>query len=282
MDSGTDFAAIQQQITSSLVAMTRTASKIATQDLAFHRSIQPDVAASLDQKSARLLQLTERLLQRSAASSSVAKITLPDVDAIDSCWRRIVDVADSLFERADTCLDEFTGLVKNKEQTISTNVRTGWTPFLMSIFANSKPKDSSTKQYKPRLNTSLRDAVLPKPQLSFDTKPPNYEKPPFRHFLSSKPHSTVPFAESFKQRSTEDGIMEYVGAARPMVTRLRHCGIDTTIRTKSKSSNVNTQIGCTPRQSQYHITTLTRHRQHLSTHWRVLTKCLSTSRTQAK
>jgi exosome complex exonuclease RRP6 len=60
----------------------------------------------------RLLHLAQRLLQNAAASSDAVGPKLPDVEAIDANWRGVVDVIDSLLEKADTSLDEYTGVVK--------------------------------------------------------------------------------------------------------------------------------------------------------------------------
>jgi exosome complex exonuclease RRP6 len=37
---------------------------------------------------------------------------LPDTDAVDASWSSVVDVIDSLLEKADISLDEYTGAVK--------------------------------------------------------------------------------------------------------------------------------------------------------------------------
>ena len=37
---------------------------------------------------------------------------LRDVEALDTEWRGVVDVVDGLLERADVCLDEFSGAVR--------------------------------------------------------------------------------------------------------------------------------------------------------------------------
>lgn len=118
MDPFEDFAAAQQSLTSNLVAATRTVASIAGEDIAFHRSVRPEVAESLDQKSLSLLRLTEKLLHRSTKIplSHDQQITLPDADSIDLQWKKIIDVADGLLENADKCLDQFTGLVKPHQQ----------------------------------------------------------------------------------------------------------------------------------------------------------------------
>ena len=112
MEAFSDFKALQDSISSSLVAVTRTAAQISSEDLEFQRSLNPAIGSLLDQQNARLLGLAERLLSNAASSTEVAGPQLPDYDAVDGNWREIVDVVDSLLEKADISLDEYTGAVK--------------------------------------------------------------------------------------------------------------------------------------------------------------------------
>lgn len=107
-----DFKALQDTIQQSLVATTRSATQISSEDLGFHRSLDPSLATSLDKQNARLLALAERLLGNAASNTEIVRPRLPDVDAVDGNWRGIVDVVDSLLEKADISLDEYTGAVK--------------------------------------------------------------------------------------------------------------------------------------------------------------------------
>ena len=191
MGLNSDFADTQQAIQASLVATTRAATNIASQDISFHRSLNPSVTASLDEKSQRLLRLTERLIQRSSASSA-PNVTLRDVDAIDEKWKRLIDVADGLFERADSCLDEYSGLIQ-------------------------KPDDSSSPQ-KPSpapkterigLGRALRRPDLPKPQLDFETTSFNHETTPFKPFLTQKPHAKTSLEDSVELAVNEHGEQQY-------------------------------------------------------------------------
>ena len=116
-----DFESFQRPVSEAIIKTTRTATRIAAEDLRFHRSLNPSLGTLLDQKSARLLSLTEKLIRRSAASAT--RIRLRDVDDIDPNFRTLVDVADGLLERVDTCLDEFTGLVKRTERTEQEDVK---------------------------------------------------------------------------------------------------------------------------------------------------------------
>jgi exosome complex exonuclease RRP6 len=118
MDSPQDFKSLQDQIQAALIATTRTVGQIAAEDLGFQRSLNPEVGSSLDEQNARLLDLAGRLLKSAASLTDAHVPILEEVDDIDNNWRGIVDVVDSLLEKADTCLDEYTGLVKRKDPGI--------------------------------------------------------------------------------------------------------------------------------------------------------------------
>ncbi len=112
MAAPTDFKSLQGPIAAALVSTTRSAAEIAAEDISFYRSLDPSVGTALDRQNGRLLRLAERLIATAAAGSDVVGPTLPDVDSIDNNWKGIVDVFDSLLEKADTSLDEYTGVVK--------------------------------------------------------------------------------------------------------------------------------------------------------------------------
>lgn len=106
------FKSLQDEISKALVSTTRSATRIAGADIAFQRSLNPDVGTALDTQNGRLVHLAQRLLENAAASSDAVGPKLPDVESIDGNWRAVVDVIDSLLEKADTSLDEYTGVVK--------------------------------------------------------------------------------------------------------------------------------------------------------------------------
>lgn len=191
MDITKNFTCTQNAISEGLIATTRASSSIATQDISFHRSIHPSIAASLDQKSRRLLKLTEKLLQRSAASSA-AKVSLPNADAVESRWRSLVDATDGMFERTDMCLDEYSGLFQ-KQQDLESSQQTS----VASMQMNSG-----------RSKFVFRQQNLPKPQLNFEFRPLNHEHEPFAPLLTSKPHSKTCLAESCKQVKNYDGSLQ--------------------------------------------------------------------------
>ena len=112
MEALSDFNTLQQQIQASLVAVTRSSQAISSEDLGFHRSLDPSLGRALDKQNARLLGLAERLLGNAASSTELVRPKLPDTDAVDAQWSSVVDVIDSLLEKADISLDEYTGAVK--------------------------------------------------------------------------------------------------------------------------------------------------------------------------
>jgi exosome complex exonuclease RRP6 len=114
MDHAQGFNSLQDQIQNTLVSVTRTAGQISSEDLCFQRSLNPSVGTALDEQSARLLALTSSLLKSAALISELEPPVLQDVEDVDISWRGVVDVVDSLLEKADTCLDEYTGVIKRK------------------------------------------------------------------------------------------------------------------------------------------------------------------------
>jgi exosome complex exonuclease RRP6 len=114
MDQAKDFKSLQDQIQPALLATTRVSGQLSSQDLGFQRSLNPEVGTALDEQTARLLELSRGLLKSAASIAELHVPVLEDVDDVDNHWRGVVDVVDSLLEKTDTCLDEYTGLIKRK------------------------------------------------------------------------------------------------------------------------------------------------------------------------
>lgn len=130
MDSSQDFNSLQEAIQKSLVSTVKSANRIASQDLAFQRTINPDVAEQLDEKTSRILDLSTRLLSSAAQACGLKPIKLEDPEDVDMNWRAVVDVVDSILEKADRAIDEYTGLVKQRENGDSDSVRLLQTKFM--------------------------------------------------------------------------------------------------------------------------------------------------------
>jgi exosome complex exonuclease RRP6 len=117
MDQSQDFKSLQDQIQAALIAVTRTTGQISSEDLGFQRSFNPAVGTALDQQCEGLLSLASALLKSAASISDLRAPTSEDTDDVENNWRNVVDIVDSLLEKSDTCLDEYTGVIKRKEST---------------------------------------------------------------------------------------------------------------------------------------------------------------------
>lgn len=204
-----DFARLQSSVQSALVDTTRSATALAAQDLPFHRTVDPSLSTSLDAQNARLLNLASRLLGSATAHADNVRPTLRDIEDVESNWTRVVDVVDSLLERADTALDEFTGAVKRlspREQ-----VRFARTHAVgQDMLTDGKTPVGNNKPSRPsRINAALRSQDIEKPQLTFENKPFNYETEPFKPLLSNKPHASVAL-ESAPVATDEESKQQYV------------------------------------------------------------------------
>lgn len=113
---------MQESIQAALISTTRTVTQIANEDLGFQRSLDPAVGEALDEQSGRLLALSTSLIKSAASIADLRVPDLQDVDDVDNDWRAVVDVVDSLLEKADTCLDEYTGVIKRQSPSVADQV----------------------------------------------------------------------------------------------------------------------------------------------------------------
>ncbi|UZP42022.1 hypothetical protein NXS19_009838 [Fusarium pseudograminearum] len=149
MEKSQDFKSLQESVQKSLVSTTKTVNRIAAEDLSFQRTVNPNVGQQLDDRTSRILELSTRLLQSTGKACGVKAPKLEDVEDIEMKWRGVVDVVDSSLEKADTALDEYTGLVKRKEPPASDSNQA------------KKPKSttkSSETPTSPSLNFSLSES----------------------------------------------------------------------------------------------------------------------------
>ncbi|KIV96741.1 hypothetical protein PV10_00565 [Exophiala mesophila] len=180
MDISADFKAFQDLISSSLVNVTRSAGQVSNQDLGFHRSASENLSRSLDRQNAHLLRLTNKLLKAATRDTTLRPPpTLHDQDSIDDNWRQVIDAVDNLLEKADTSLDEFSGVLKRHDP------------------ANQSVASPSPKPVKPAraFGAWSRDSMQ-KPQELFHVKPDNYATGSFKPLLSDKPHAIIPLEDS--------------------------------------------------------------------------------------
>lgn len=191
MDPSQDFKSLQDKVQASLLSATRTVNRIASEDLAFQRTAHPSTGDRLDDQSARLLSLSTDLLRSAGKVTDQKSVnTLEDAEDVDIQWRTIVDVVDGLLEKADICLDEYTGLVKRKSDF---------------------PEPAPTKKPKSndRLDYNVFRANIIKPQNAFETKVDNFAPGPWKPILTQKPHATVPLEESLGIAADENNKEQY-------------------------------------------------------------------------
>lgn len=216
MEATVKFKAVQEAIQTALVAATKSTNRIAAEDLSFQRTINPELEERLNDTTSRLLQLSGQLLESAAMSTEqkVLALTLDDTDDIDANWRRVVDTIDGLLEKADTSLDEYTGLIKRKEaptsETVSIKCNGELVNFEHAADVNST-QGPQTKKFKPmdQLDVGMRRANILKPQNKFERKPDNFDHGPWKPLLSHKPHAIIPLDRSLGSFVDEYQITQY-------------------------------------------------------------------------
>jgi exosome complex exonuclease RRP6 len=216
MDLHVNFKTFQDTVSSALVSVTRTATGISAEDLGFQRSLDPTFADTLDKQNARLLVLAEHLLANAASGSEVVGPKLHDADAVESSWRGVVDVVDSLLEKADTSLDEYTGVVKRLSPSYE-QVRLCETFVFLYKTYNFQ---ATTKQLPSKPPDEFRPKDLPKPQRLFENVPQNNETGAFKPLITSKPHAMIPLEESLSEVTDSNGKQLYVGL--PLISSTNH------------------------------------------------------------
>lgn len=202
MDSA-EFLALQDKLRASLVATSTTVNTICNEDLTFHRTISADFTDSVDDQSQRLLSLTSTLLKAATAGTDLQPPALTDENSIENNWRGVVDVIDSLLEKADACLDEFTGVIKKLSPSQEDQ----------APVVKKTPSFPTIYDYGP--------SKIPKPQLLFEHKPDNSETSLFRPLLKSKPHATVSLDKSLQKKEI-DGEIRYPNPYETEITSAQY------------------------------------------------------------
>ena len=192
MALGTTFKDLTNSISLALIDTTRTAGQISDEDIAFHRSSNPSIVSRFEQQNSRLLGLAKRLISSAVSATEVTEPEIVNADSIEDNWREIVDVVDNLLEKADACLDEYTGVIRKLSPTQEEHMR------------KSAPASGKQKPAK-----AYRTQNIAKPQLLFNTVPNNDETGPFKPLLRTKPNAVVTLDDSLKLVAAEDGLKQY-------------------------------------------------------------------------
>ncbi|KAF6219313.1 hypothetical protein HO133_005138 [Letharia lupina] len=192
MASDATFKDLMNSISLALINTTRTASQISNEDLPFHRSSKPSIVPLLEQRNSRLLGLARSLISSAASGTAVTDPYVVNADSVEDNWKEIVDVVDNLLEKADACLDEYTGVIRKLSPTQEEQI-----------------KKAAPAPGKQKPGKAYRTQNIAKPQLLFEKVPTNDETTPFRPLLRMKPNAIVPLDESLKLVAAEDGSTQY-------------------------------------------------------------------------
>ena len=212
MEPTQDFKSLQEGVQKSLISTVKTVNRIAAEDLGFQRTVNPQVGQQLEDRTSRILELSTRLLQSAAKACGIkAAPKLEDAEDIDMNWRGVVDVVDTVLEKADTALDEYTGLVKRKEPPTAESVRHSDARRAVGTNYHQASKAKKAKS----TNKVIRNANISKPQAQFDVQPDNFPSGPWKPILTAKPHAKVPLDESLVTAKNENGVLQY---GNPLLT----------------------------------------------------------------
>ncbi|OAL38717.1 hypothetical protein AYO20_01923 [Fonsecaea nubica] len=204
MDLTADFKSFQDLVQASLINVTRSATQVSNQDLGFHRSSSDKLSRALDRQDAHLLRLTNKLLKAATQDTPLKQPTLKDQDSIEDNWHGVVDVVDGLLEKADSALDEFSGIIKPQDTT-------------------PQDADPSPRPTKTGLGFQRWAAGnMQKPQAFFDRQVNNSDPSPFRPLLQTKPHALVPLEDSIGSEDTGYGPHYLSGAFTHSTFRYNH------------------------------------------------------------
>ncbi|KAK2064447.1 exonuclease [Colletotrichum caudatum] len=187
MTSPQDFKSLQDKVQAALLSTVKSVNRVSAEDLPFQRAVNPNVGEDLDAKTTRILELSTSLLKSAADVCGLNAPELEDSDDVDMRWRAIVDIVDSVLEKADTSIDEYTGALKRKDAPTA---------------------DVPPQSKKPKTTgTVIRSANITKPQLHFAQTVDNDTA--WKPIITEKPHATVSLEKSLVTTETDDGFVQY-------------------------------------------------------------------------
>lgn len=173
----------EDRISAAVQNTVKSAAIVASNDLAFHRSLDAELSTSLDSCLQRLLGLTTSLLNY-ATEAEISPLV--DGDDVDARWGDAIDVVDSLLEQTDASLEELTSKAKKEKEQAAIQ--------------------QAVKTEKEPLPANLRNAQdLPHPQLKFRRKPDNTDEL-WSPIITNKVNAKISLEESLiKPLTNSDG-----------------------------------------------------------------------------
>ncbi|KAK6543172.1 exosome nuclease subunit [Orbilia ellipsospora] len=179
----TEFATFQKDSSMGLVKLVKSVKLLSAGDLPFNKSLDSDFAAALDTANGKILGLINTLVRNATDGSDINFDNFEDSDNVETRWSLISEVVDFLLEKADLCMDEYTGTVKRgvmQTSAAGSNYKSART-------------DKRAGEGRKAFNKSLH---MTKPQLQFKKPLSTLDSSPYKPRLEKKPHAIVSLEES--------------------------------------------------------------------------------------
>ncbi|KAF3923394.1 hypothetical protein ABW21_db0205679 [Orbilia brochopaga] len=177
-----DFADFQKNASRALIKLIKTTKLLSAGDLAFNKSLDTEFATALDRENSRILGMINDLVKNATQGSDIKFESFEDADSVEARWSAVSEVVDFLLEKADLCMDEYTGTVNR-----------GVMQTAPAASAYKSRPDRRTAEGRKAFNKSLH---MPKPQLQFKKPLSPLDQEPYKPRLTRKPHAIIPLEES--------------------------------------------------------------------------------------
>ncbi|KAK6527899.1 exosome nuclease subunit [Arthrobotrys megalospora] len=179
----TEFATFQKDASIGLVRLVKTAKTLSSGDIAFNKSLDAEFSTALDTANGKVLGLINDLVRNATDGSDIKFENFEDADSVETRWSVISEVVDFLLEKADMCMDEYTGTVKRGVmQTTAT----------ASNYKSART-EKRTAEGRKAFNKSLHMA---KPQLQFKKPLSPLDSGPHKPRLEKKPYAIKSLEEA--------------------------------------------------------------------------------------
>ncbi|QLG74407.1 hypothetical protein HG535_0G02900 [Zygotorulaspora mrakii] len=188
-----------------VVSTVRASTALAAKDVDFCRSLDVDVAASIDSNATEVMEMINGVLTSIDPHSDQLE---SGKDKLEDSWKDFSNLMDALFEKSDRSLDILT-----KRHTYTQEAKS------LQYLDESQDKESS-----PLVRIS-------KPQLQFERPVDNSESHPFIPLLVEKPHSMKPLSECLRLIPEEDDMPEHY--SQPYSYEIDHQEYDASVLVKS-------------------------------------------------
>ncbi|KAI9094381.1 ribonuclease H-like domain-containing protein, partial [Phlyctochytrium arcticum] len=193
-----DFDGFQSSLFSALAQLARASQPLKPADLSFYKSLSPTFTQRLQSSSDKLLGVCNRVFNHAAAAGTSSSSTkeaanFQDSDDLVDDFDLVVDVVDSLLEKADTCMDEVTGRIKKNAPD---SVPGQSAPVMLQVSAGGP---GSAKGGKSSFNVVAAQNIV-RPQLRFEDKVDNSNRPHERK-ITFKPNAKVPLETATQSMS---------------------------------------------------------------------------------